>query len=486
MSWTSPCSISLGFALVAGTLADSVDRRRYLLGVQPWMFFVATVLALQAHAGRLEAWSLLCLTFALGTGAAMAMPAQAATTADLVPREVLAPAVALSSIGMNIARSIGPALGGLVVARFGAAWAFSLNALSFLGVVFVLWRWRPEKSASALPAESFGGALRAGLRYAVQAGEFRSVLVKSACFFVFASALPAQMAIVVRQQLSAGAGTYGMLLGFIGAGAIGGAILLPKLRKRFDADRLVPAATLLYALTMLALAGLRDLRLLCVAMLVNGVSWITVLSSLQTAAHVSVPAWVRARALSLYIVVFSAGMAGGSLIWGTLAQHAGTRFALTTAAVLAVLAGIFSLRFRLSVAMARDTPPSAHWPRPAVAAELDHARGPVLVTVEYIVEPADREEFLHHIHLLGGTRRRDGAVQWGVMEDAARSGRFLEYFIVDSWLEHLRQHERVTHEEQRLQDRIRALHRDAQPPSVRHFVGATPSNSHFVALENTP
>ncbi|XXF80132.1 MFS transporter [Myxococcaceae bacterium GXIMD 01537] len=474
----------VAFALVAGTLADIVDRRRYLLGAQLWMLCVTTVVALLAHAGRLDAGSLLLLTFALGTGAALAMPAQAATTADLVPRPLLASAVALSSIGVNIARSIGPALGGLVVARFGAAWAFSLNALSYLGVVLVLWRWRPVKAPSTLPAESFGGALRAGLRYAVQAGEFRSVLVKSACFFVFASALPALLPIVVRQQLSAGAGTFGMLLGFIGAGAIGGAIAMPRLRERFGADRLVPAATLLYACTMLALAGIRDLRLLCVAMLVNGMCWLTVLSLLQTAAHVSVPGWVRARALSLYIVVFSAGMAGGSLLWGTLAQHAGTGMALTVAAVSVVLAGVFSLRFRLSVAMARDTTPSAHWPRPAVAAEIDHARGPVLVTVEYLIEPEDFAEFLHHLHLLGGTRRRDGAVQWGVMEDAAQPGRFLEYFVVDSWLEHLRQHERVTHEEQRLQDTIRALHRDAQPPSVRHFVGTTPPSPHLVALEN--
>ncbi len=476
----------VSFALVAGALADIVDRRRYLLGAQLWMLFVATGVALLAHAGRLEAWTLLCLTFALGTGAALAMPAQAATTADLVPRPMLAPAVALSSIGVNIARSIGPALGGLIVARFGAAWAFSLNALSFLGVVFVLWRWKAAKSVSTLPAESFGGALRAGLRYAVQAGEFRSVLVKSACFFVFASALPSLLPIVVRQQLSAGAGTYGMLLGFIGAGAIGGAIALPKLRERFDADRLVPAATLLYSFSMLALAGIRDPRILCVAMLANGMSWITVLSLLQTAAHVSVPSWVRARALSLYIVVFSAGMAAGSLIWGTLAQYTGTGVALTVAAVAAVLAGVFSLRFRLSTAMARNTTPSAHWPRPAVAGEIEHARGPVLVTVEYLIEPANREEFLHHIHLLGGTRRRDGAGQWGVMEDAARPGLFLEYFIVDSWLEHLRQHERVTQEEQRLQDKIRALHRDAQPPSVRHFVGASPASPHFVTLENVP
>ena len=476
----------VAFALVAGTLADTVDRRRYLLVVQFWMFCMATVLTLLAHSGRLGAGALLVLTFALGAGAAMAMPAQAATTADLVPRPLLAPAVALSSIGVNIARSIGPALGGLIVARFGAAWAFSLNALSFLGVMVVLWRWRPVKAVSALPAESFGLALRAGLRYAARASDFRSVLVKAACFFVFASALPAQLAIVVRQQLSAGAGTYGMLLGFSGAGAIGGAILLPKLRSRLDVDRLVLGATLLYALTMLALAGLRDLRVLCLAMLVSGMAWIAVLSSLQTAAHVSVPGWVRARALSLYIGVFSAGMAGGSLLWGAVAQHSGTSVALTAAAVLAVLAGFYSLRFRLSAAMARDTAPSGHWPSPDVAGEVDHGRGPVLVTVEYRIDPAARGEFLQHLHLLGATRQRDGAVQWGVMEDTARPGCFLEYFLVASWLEHLRQHERVTNEEKRLQDVLRGLHQEALPPSVRHFVSAAPSHSHDVTSEDLP
>ncbi|MFP2931058.1 MFS transporter [Pyxidicoccus sp. 3LG] len=474
----------VAFALMAGTLADIVDRRRYLIGVQLWMLFVATALSLLAHAGRLEAVSLLVLTFALGTGAAMGMPAQAAITADLIPRPLLGPAVALHSIGMNIARSIGPALGGLIVARFGAPWAFSLNALSFLGLVAVLWRWRPAKVVSTLPAESFGGALRAGLRYAAQASDFRSVLVKAACFFAFASALPAQLAIVVRQELASGAGTYGMLLGFIGMGAIAGAIVLPRLRKRFDIDRLVLGATLLYALTMLTMAVVRDLRVLCPAMLLNGVAWIVVLASLQTAAQVSVPAWVRARALSLYIMTFSAGMAGGGLLWGAVAQRFSTGVSLTAAAVASVLAGLFSLRFRLSAAMARDTTPSAHWSHPKVAGDIDHERGPVMVTVEYLIDPTARGEFLNHLHELGSTRRRDGAVQWGVVEDAAQPGRYLEYFIVDSWLEHLRQHERVTNEEKRLQEAIRALHRDAQPPVVRHFVTAAPADSRRIVSED--
>lgn len=460
------------FALVAGTLADIVDRRRYLIAVQLWMLAMATVLALLAHAGGLDGGTLLVLTFAMGSGAAMAMPAQAATTAELVPLPLLAPAVALSSIGVNVARSIGPALGGLIVARFGAAWAFSVNAVSFLGVVMVLWRWRRVAAVSTLPSEPFGLALRAGLRYAARASEFRSVLFKSACFFVFASALPSQLAIVVKQQLSAGAGTYGLLLGFMGVGAIAGAIVLPKLRGRMDADRLVLGATLLYALTMVALAAVLDLRVLAVALLFSGLAWIVVLSSLQTAAHVSVPGWVRARALALYIGTFSAGMACGSLLWGTVAQHAGTHVSLLAAAAGAVLAGFFSLRFRLSAAMGRDTAPSRHWPAPAVAGDFDSDRGPVLVTVEYRIAPGARDEFLRELNRLGEARRRDGAMQWGVVEDTAEPGCFLEYFLVASWTEHLRQHERVTNEEKRIQDTLRALHLGAQPPVVRHFATA--------------
>lgn len=233
------------FALAAGAFADTVDRRRYLVVIQLWMFAMATVLAAVALWGELNAWTLLGLTFALGMGAAMAMPAQAAITSELVPRELLAPAVALSSIGANIARSVGPALGGLVVARLGTGWAFSLDAISYLGVLLVLVSWRRAASVAALPPEPFGLALRSGLRYAARSNDLRSVLLKAAFFYAFASALTAQLAIVVRGELGAGAGTYGLLLTCIGVGAISGAILMPRLRAWLGTDRLVLLATML-------------------------------------------------------------------------------------------------------------------------------------------------------------------------------------------------------------------------------------------------
>lgn len=462
-------------AVIAGTLADIVDRRRYLLLAQLWMLSVASALALLAQLGQLGPWTLVALTFALGVGAAMAMPAQQATTPELVPRPMLGPAVALGSLSINIARSVGPALGGLIVSHWGVAWAFAVNALSFCGVVLVLWRWKRQPVQQALPPESFGSALRAGLRYALHTSVLQSVLVKAALFFAFASALTALLPIVVKQELGGGAGTYGLLLGCIGIGAISGALLLPKLRLRIDPDRLVLVATLAYAACMATMALARETPVLIVVSLVNGFAWICVLSSLQIAAQTSVPAWVRARALSLYIVVFSAGMATGSLFWGGLAQQQTTTFALLVAAACTAVAAVLGLRFRLGEAAKVDTLPSGHWPQPLVLMEKDERDcGPVLVTVEYTVALEQRDAFLRLMQALGKSRRRDGAVQWGVMEDTEQPGTYLEYFVVASWLEHLRQHERVTHDERRLQEQILAQLRGHATPRVRHFVGGAP------------
>ncbi|WP_372018137.1 MFS transporter [Pseudoxanthomonas sp. 10H] len=461
-------------ALVAGTLADIVDRRRYLLLAQCWMFAVATVLALLAGGDRLQPASLLALTFALGCGAAMAMPAQAAVVSELVPRPMLAPAVALNSLGMNIARSLGPALGGVVVARWGAAWAFAVNAATFLVVAVVLLRWRRQVPAADLPPEHFLGGLRAGLRYAAHAPALRAVLVRAAAFFVFAGALPALLPVVVRSGAGGGAGTFGLLLGCVGVGAIAGALLLPALRARLGTEALVRAASLLCAATLLGLAWIRELAALAPVMLANGLAWICVLSSLQVGAQTSVPAWVRARALSLYILVFASGMAGGSLLWGAVAQQGGTPLALSLAAACLVLATLAVARFRIGGGEQLDLAPSAHWPQPVVAAPDAAGRGPVLVTVEYLIDASDRDAFEECVQLLGRSRRRDGAMQWGVMEDAARPGVHLEYFFLASWHDHLRQHAHVTGEERALQDRLHRLHRGEALPQVRHFLGPAP------------
>ena len=460
------------FALIAGALADIVDRRRYLIAVQVWMVLIGGLLAVLAQLGQLGPWPLLVLTFALGAGAAMGMPAQAAIIPDLVPRAQLAAAVSLNSVGMNIARSIGPALGGLILARYSAALAFALNASSFLVLIVVLWRWRGVRATSTLPAESFAGALRAGLRYASHATVFQAVLYKAASFFLFASALTALLPLVVRDQVHAGPASFGVLLGFIGIGAIGGAFALPRLRAVLSRDQLVFAATLTCAATTMAASAVDTILLLCPLMLLNGLGWISVLSSLQVSAQTSVPGWVRARALSLYIMVFSLGMALGSALWGAVAQRFGTPLALLCAGAAAILSALWARRFRLGDAETLDLSPASHWPQPSMGPEDAHDRGPVLVTVEYRVADADRARFLALLERFGRIRRRDGAVQWGVMDDAEVDGVLLEYFFVPSWLEHLRQHERITADDERLQAELVALHQGAVAPVVRHFVGA--------------
>jgi MFS family permease len=464
-------------ALLAGALADVVDRRVYLLVTQLWLMTVATALALLAGSGLLTPWLLLALTFAVGIGNAMAMPAQSATTPELVPKSMLAPAVALNSLGFNVARAIGPALGGIVLAQLGAAWAFGLNALSYLLLIVVLLRWKRAVPANALPPERIGGAIFTGLRYVRQAAVFRAVLVRAAAFFAFATALTALLPLVVKEELGAGPNAYGLLLAAIGLGAIGGALLLPWVKTHLDRDRLVLIATCAYAATMVGMALLDRLAWLLPVALLTGLAWISVLASLQVAAQTSVPGWVRARALSLYIVVFSLGQAVGSLAWGAYAQQRSIDEALLLAAGLAVLAGFLALRWRIAGAEQLDHTPSAHWPQPIVATEVEGERAPAVITIEYRIDPAQRRDFLALMGALGHVRRRDGALDWQCVEDVSDPGTYLEVFRTGSWLEHLRQHQRVTADDRALQQKISALHLGPDAPRVRHFVGGEPGSA---------
>jgi MFS family permease len=256
-------------------------------------------------------------------------------------------------------------------------------------------------------------------------------------------------------------------------------LLLPGVRRRISRGTQVLSATLLYAATMLALAWIRSLPVLIVAMLVSGMAWMTVLSALQVSAQTSVPSWVRARALSVYIMVFSGGLFVGSLFWGWVATRFGVPLALTGAAAFVALAALATSRIDLKGKDPKDLVPSAHWPQPVVAEELEPDRGPVMVTVEYRVELDQRLAFLNTMQALGQVRRRDGASYWQVFEDAANPGRYLEMYLSESWLEHLREHERVSHEDLRVQVQVRAFHTEA--PVVRHYVGGVPSGTTLVA-----
>ncbi len=457
-------------ALPAGALADIVDRRRLLIFSQGWMLVAAVGLAAATLAGVATPSVLLVLTFALGLGAAMNAPAWQAIVPELVPRGELTSAVALNSVAFNIARAVGPALGGIIVAAAGPWAVFLLNSLSFVGVIFVLYRWRRAKVESISPAERVVGAMRAGLRYARHAPELRNVLVRTGVFATCASALWAMLPLVARRELGLGAFAYGVMLGGLGAGAILGAVVMPRLRQGVSANMLVILGTVLFAVATAALAQVRNFGLLCVAMTFGGLSWMTTMSSFNIGVQTVVPEWVRARALAVYLLVFFGSLAVGSAAWGAVAERVGTEWALVAAAAALIVglaaAPFFPLRFSEEL----DLSPSLHWTDPAVVSEPGPEQGPVLVTVEYLIDPESVDDFLKAMKDFERILRRDGASRWGLFADPARPGRYLETFLVESWAEHMRQHARITREDLAAQARVRSFQIGDSPPTVTHLI----------------
>lgn len=463
-------------ALPSGVLADIFDRRTFLLWAQIFGTVATAGLALAALFGMVTPAVLLVFTFLIGISAAASAPAFQAIVPELVPKEELPPAVALNSLSINVSRAIGPALGGLIVAASGPAAVFALNALSFLAVIAVVWAWKREAKPSRLPREHFLGAMRTGLRYVREAPDFRRVLVRALGFFLFASAVWALLPVVARDRLGLDATGYGVLLAVLGAGAVTGALVLPTLRRSVSNNTLSIAATVLFAGVAATLALARDPLLAGAALAVAGACWITVLSSFHVAAQTALPGWVKARGLSVFLVVFFGSMSAGSALWGWTAGSMGLPAALLAAAAGQLLGLLVAPWNPLRPADAGDHAPSAHWPQPLVHAEPDLDRGPVLVTVEYAVPTVNTAPWLALMAALKRSRLRGGALTWAVYEDAARPGRWLETFVTESWVEHLRQHDRVTQADKALQERVRALCDPGSTPRVDHFLGpaATP------------
>jgi len=457
-------------SLPAGALADVVNRRRLLLFTQTWMLVMAAALAIVTWLGFMNATALLLLTFLLGLGAALNGPAWQAIVPELVPKPEVSAAVALSSVAFNIARAVGPAIGGLVIAASGPAATFALNAVSFVAVIIVLYRWKSTERTGALPLERFWGAMKAGVGYLRHSPSLRAVLIRSAVCVLFGSALWALLPLRTRNELHLGATGYGVLLGCLGAGASIGASALPRLRSKLSIDTLASGASVVFgaATAMLALAD--RFPVLCVAMLVGGFAWLAVLSSFNVAAMVSAPAWVRSRALGVYMLVFHGGLALGSAAWGELANRTSLRVALLTSAAGLVLGIVAAARYSLNDVDNANLAPSRHWSEPTIVHEIRHDQGPVVVTVEYQIDVRTADAFAAAARRLRAERLRDGALAWHLMVDIACPARHVEYFVVESWLEHLRQHERVTMADKELQDYVNSFHDGPEPPRVSHFL----------------
>ena len=457
-------------AIPAGVLSDILDRRRFLIVIQIALASVSGTLAFLSWQNGLTIEILIALAFAGGIGAAMMGPTWQSIVPELVPQNTLRQAVALNGLGVNIARAIGPAMGGLLLAGFGAAATYCADLISYAFVIGALVWWKRPKQAADPLREHFFSAFRAGLRFTRAHSKLHIVLLRAAVHFAFGSSVWALLPLVAKQLLHGGAGLYGVLLGAVGAGAILGALSMPALQKRLDGDGVVLVSAIATAIVMAVLSFAPPVWLALPLLLILGAAWILALTTLGGAAQAILPNWVRGRALAVYQMVFNGALAGGSLLWGFVAQAMGTPHALLIAAVGLVIAALLLHRIRLPLGE-EDLGPARHWPEPEMADEIAHDRGPVMILIEYCIPAANRDAFLRAVHHLSEERLRDGAFNWGIMEDPANPELLTEWFLVESWAEHLRQHRRVPNADADLQRGVAGFHVASEPPRVRHLLG---------------
>ncbi|WP_146646545.1 MFS transporter [Labilithrix luteola] len=463
------------FALPAGAMGDAMDRRKLLIGAQAWMFAVATSLGIVTLLGGATPTILLMFAFALGIGAAATAPVWQAIVPELVDPVELPAAIALSGIAFNVARALGPAVAGGVISATSPGVVFLLNAACVLFVIVTLVRWQRRAVASSTPPEQVASGIRAGVRHVLHAPGSKIVLVRAALFFVPASALWALLPTIGRVSLGLGSLSFGAFVAALGFGAILTVTLLPRVRERLSLEALVKLGTLAFAAATLVLAFVRVLPIAFLAMVVAGGGWIAIVSSLNVAIQHSSPDWVRARALAVFAIVFQGGVGAGAALWGGVAERWGLSAALGAGAGVMVCGILFGARFRIEARRSEDVAASLHWPKPVLVSEARPSDGPVLVSIEYAIDLANADAFLAAVHELGRVRRRDGAVEWAVYQDAAAPARFVEEFLVESWSEHVRQHARVTIGDRALEARVASFHVGTEPAQARHLLRARPA-----------
>lgn len=455
-------------SLPAGAVADIVDRRRMMIAIQLWLAAVGLCFAGLTSAGLMTAELLLALTFCAGVGTAMTFPVWQAVISELVPRSELRLAIALNGVGINVSRAVGPAIAGAVVATAGAAAAYLIDVSAYvLGLAVLLW-WPRQPTVRAHP-ERFGSAIRAGLRYARRHPPLQRTIVRSVLFLTFASVLWALLPAVARDQIGTGPTGYGILLGALGAGAVCGAMVMQRVRRRFGTENMVLGGSLVYAAAVAALALTSTFAVAFAAVAMAGAAWVAVLTAMMSGAQQVLPDWVRARGLAVYRTFYFGAMTGGSILWGIIAQHWSLSTALIVVAIAATVAALVGWWLPLPSGD-RYLDAAAHWqPPPALPPALAATSRRALVTVEYRVPVERHGDFLAALQRLSVVRRRDGAVRWGAYADVDEPEWIVEWFETPSWEEHLRQHQRGTIADARLQAEVQAFH-VGRRPVVSHLV----------------
>jgi predicted MFS family arabinose efflux permease/quinol monooxygenase YgiN len=459
--------------IASGAMADIVDRRRYFAATQLWVCTTAALLALLALADALHAPLLLLLTFVNGCGLAMRWPVFAAIVPEVVSRSELPAALALGGISMNLSRVVGPVIAGALLATAGPAFVFTLNALLAAVAFWLIWRWKSEPRASALPGERFVGAMRVGVQHVRQSPHMRVVILRVFLFFLQASALIALLPLVARALPHGGAAMFTALMACLGAGAIVAALQFPRLRARIGRDHFVRWGSLLHAVLSTVVATTGSPWIALPAMALVGAAWISTANTLVMSAQMALPNWVRARGMSIYQMSLMGGTAIGAGLWGKVAGLTSVPTAVAAAAVSGLVLLLLTRRANVAWDDDEDLSPQPARTPSGVAIDIRPEEGPVMVVIEYEVDPAQADAFAHVMEATRRARLRQGALSWGLFRDTAVPGRYVESFVDESWVEHLRRHERFTAADDDLRARRLALHRGSGSPRVRRYVGAT-------------
>lgn len=462
--------------LPSGALADSLDRKRYLLATQLWVALVATVLSGLLFLDIMSPLLLLALAFANGIGLAMRWPVFSAIVPELVPSQQLPAALALNAVSMNASRIVGPMAAGALIAMAGSAWVFLLNAVMSLIAAIVIGRWKREHKPPALGRERLSSAMRVGLQYVMQSYQLRGILLRVSIFFFHSTALTALLALVAQGMQGGGAGTFTLLLASMGAGAIASTALLPRLRRRYSRDGLVMRGTVALGLAVTTVALTDRVWLAVPAMLLAGASWISTANTLSVFIQMGLPDWVRARGMSIFMMCIMGASAAGATLWGLVATWSNVPTSLVVAAASGVAVMALAIRLLPDTGQKEDLTPKPVYPVPETS--IPSGSGQVMVTIEYQIDPAKTSEF-RHLMLEEGRRNRlrHGARSWELLHDVSQPGRFVEVVVDDSWVDHLRRFDRVTTSDISLRDRKRAFHLGDEPPRVSRYLMETHNKS---------
>lgn len=457
-------------SLVGGAVADSFDRRRVMIIAQIFMLVVSGLLMAATWFGLISPWLLLAFTFLLGCGTALNNPSWQASVGDIVPRSDLPSAVALNSIGFNLSRSVGPAVGGIIVAAFGAAAAFLVNTLSYVGLIIVLLRWKPAAVASTLPREPMGTAIMSGLRYVAMSPNILKVMLRAFVFGFTAIVVLALLPVVASQSPGGGPLIYGLLLGAFGLGAVGGALFSARLQAILGTEPLVRWSFLGFALCAWVTAVSPTPWLTALALMIGGATWVLALSLFNVSVQLASPRWVVGRALSLYQTATFGGMAFGSWVWGLAAEVYGPSAALTIAGVGMVFGAAIGLRFALPPRTVMDLDPLNRFKVPQLELDLEPRSGPILIEITYAIAPENVPAFLLVMSDRKRIRRRDGARNWTLLRDLGHPEHWVESYETPTWTDYVRHNLRLTKADAEISERLRALHTGSEPPAVRRYV----------------